>query len=140
MAPSRCFVPIGNAYTEFDANLPSGESMVRHFLYGRSFFMQEFGREEGEMEQEAERQKEGRKGRETSEKGEEVVGDGYTCYPSTIAQMTARIMRTKRREEVDPAVDFASRYATRRAQVLAKGHLQAAKDLEASCSLSGESI
>eukprot|EP00605_Chrysophyceae_sp_TOSAG23-4_P002458 GSChrysophyteH1.ASY1.ANO1.2717.1 assembled CDS len=32
------FIPIGGAYTEFDANMPSGESMIRQFLYGIQFF------------------------------------------------------------------------------------------------------
>eukprot|EP01035_Chromulina_nebulosa_P023174 gene23174-30036_t len=31
-------IPIGSSYVEFDANLPSGESMVRQFLYGSRFF------------------------------------------------------------------------------------------------------
>jgi alpha-mannosidase len=32
------FVPIGGSYVEFDANIPSGESMIRQFLYGQQFF------------------------------------------------------------------------------------------------------
>ena len=28
------FVPIGGSYVEFDANIPSGESMIRQLLYG----------------------------------------------------------------------------------------------------------
>ena len=35
-------VPIGCTYVEFDANIPSGESMVRQFLYGIEFFREEF--------------------------------------------------------------------------------------------------
>jgi alpha-mannosidase len=31
------FIPIGGTYVEFDANLPSGESMIRQFLYGMEF-------------------------------------------------------------------------------------------------------
>ncbi|MCB5234671.1 MAG: glycosyl hydrolase-related protein [Candidatus Cloacimonetes bacterium] len=33
----------GATWTEFDTNLPSGESLIRQFVYGRRFFMQEFG-------------------------------------------------------------------------------------------------
>ena len=36
------FVPVGGSYVEFDANIPSGESMIRQFLYGGQFFQQEF--------------------------------------------------------------------------------------------------
>ena len=110
--PSRCFVPIGNAYTEFDANLPSGESMVRHFLYGRSFFMQEFGREEGEMEQEAERQKKAAKEerRRRKERKNLALGIPVTEYDS--ADDSEDNEDEEEEEEVDPAIDFASRYAT----------------------------
>ena len=34
----RRFVEVGGSYVEFDANMPSGESMVRQFLYWRMFF------------------------------------------------------------------------------------------------------
>jgi alpha-mannosidase len=34
----RRFVEVGGSYVEFDANMPSGESMVRQFLYWRLFF------------------------------------------------------------------------------------------------------
>ena len=34
---------IGGSVVEFDANLPSGESLVRQFLYGQRFFEREFG-------------------------------------------------------------------------------------------------
>jgi len=37
--------PIGGAWVECDCNLPSGESLVRQFLYGKRFFRQEFGRD-----------------------------------------------------------------------------------------------
>lgn len=37
------FIPIGGTYVEFDANLPSGESMVRQFLYGMEFLKSHFG-------------------------------------------------------------------------------------------------
>ncbi|MFW5627998.1 MAG: alpha-mannosidase [Candidatus Cloacimonadaceae bacterium] len=33
----------GATWTEFDTNLPSGESLIRQFVYGRKFFMEEFG-------------------------------------------------------------------------------------------------
>lgn len=34
---------LGAAWVEFDANLPSGESMARQFLHGQRFFEQNFG-------------------------------------------------------------------------------------------------
>uniref|UniRef100_A0A672J0Y4 Glycoside hydrolase family 38 central domain-containing protein n=1 Tax=Salarias fasciatus TaxID=181472 RepID=A0A672J0Y4_SALFA len=37
------FIPVGGTWVEMDGNLPSGESMVRQFLEGQSFFNQEFG-------------------------------------------------------------------------------------------------
>lgn len=37
------FVPAGGTWVEPDCNLPSGESLVRQFLYGQRFFQQEFG-------------------------------------------------------------------------------------------------
>ncbi|CAN9499336.1 unnamed protein product [Ophioblennius macclurei] len=37
------FIPVGGTWVEMDGNLPSGESMVRQFLEGQSFFKQEFG-------------------------------------------------------------------------------------------------
>jgi alpha-mannosidase len=37
------FVPIGGSYVEFDANVPSGESMIRQFLYGGEFFLKKLG-------------------------------------------------------------------------------------------------
>lgn len=33
----------GATWTEFDTNLPSGESLIRQFAYGHRFFMREFG-------------------------------------------------------------------------------------------------
>ena len=36
------FLPVGGTYVEFDASLPSGESMVRQFLYGMQFMKQRF--------------------------------------------------------------------------------------------------
>jgi len=35
--------PIGGAWVQMDANIPSGESLVRQFLYGNRFFRKEFG-------------------------------------------------------------------------------------------------
>jgi hypothetical protein len=67
-APTRSFVPVGNAYTEFDANLPSGESMVRQFLYGRSYFMRELGICADEEEEEAAAKKERDKKRDKEKK------------------------------------------------------------------------
>jgi len=37
------FVPCGGTWVEPDCNLPSGESLVRQFLYGQRFFRREFG-------------------------------------------------------------------------------------------------
>ena len=37
--------PVGAMWVEADCNLPSGESLVRQLLYGKRFFMQEFGYE-----------------------------------------------------------------------------------------------
>ncbi|GLC41223.1 hypothetical protein PLESTB_001525400 [Pleodorina starrii] len=37
------FVPVGGTWVEMDTNLPSGESLVRQFLYGQRFFEAHFG-------------------------------------------------------------------------------------------------
>jgi alpha-mannosidase len=37
------FLPAGGSWVEPDCNLPSGESLVRQFLYGQRFFRREFG-------------------------------------------------------------------------------------------------
>ena len=37
------FQPIGGSWVEHDTNLPSGESLVRQFLYGQRFFEGHFG-------------------------------------------------------------------------------------------------
>ena len=37
------FVPVGGTWIEPDCNIPSGESLVRQFLYGQRFFEAEFG-------------------------------------------------------------------------------------------------
>ena len=34
---------IGGSWVEFDANMPSGESLVRQFLYGQNYFKEKFG-------------------------------------------------------------------------------------------------
>ena len=36
---------VGNAWVEMDANVPSGESLVRQLLYGRQFYLENFGKE-----------------------------------------------------------------------------------------------
>jgi alpha-mannosidase len=35
--------PVGSMWVEADCNLPSGEALVRQFLHGKRFFLQEFG-------------------------------------------------------------------------------------------------
>jgi alpha-mannosidase len=37
------FIPAGGTWVEPDCNIPSGESLVRQFLFGQRFFQQEFG-------------------------------------------------------------------------------------------------
>ena len=37
------FVPVGGMWVEADAVLPGGESLIRQFLYGQRFFLDEFG-------------------------------------------------------------------------------------------------
>lgn len=37
------FVPVGGMWVECDANLTSGEAWARQFLYGKKFFIEEFG-------------------------------------------------------------------------------------------------
>ena len=37
------FIPIGGSWVEMDANIPSGESFCRQFLFGQKFFQKEFG-------------------------------------------------------------------------------------------------
>ncbi len=43
------WVPVGGTWVEPDCNLPSGESLVRQFLYGQRFFEREFGRRHREF-------------------------------------------------------------------------------------------
>ncbi|KAJ3122321.1 Alpha-mannosidase 2C1 [Nowakowskiella sp. JEL0407] len=38
------FIPIGGTWVEMDCNLPSGESLCRQFLYGQTFYEQNFGK------------------------------------------------------------------------------------------------
>lgn len=35
---------IGNSWVEADSNIPSGEALIRQILYGREFFLKEFGK------------------------------------------------------------------------------------------------
>lgn len=37
------FIPVGGTWIEPDCNIPSGESLVRQFLYGQRYFKREFG-------------------------------------------------------------------------------------------------
>jgi alpha-mannosidase len=37
------WIPVGGTWVEPDCNMPSGESLVRQFLFGQRFFQQEFG-------------------------------------------------------------------------------------------------
>jgi len=41
--------PVGSMWVEADCNLPSGEALVRQFLHGKRFFMEEFGYETREL-------------------------------------------------------------------------------------------
>ena len=43
------FVPVGGSWVEPDCNLPSGESLVRQFLYGQRWFERELGRRHNEF-------------------------------------------------------------------------------------------
>lgn len=38
------FQPIGGSWVEHDTNMPSGESLIRQFLYGQRFFESHFGK------------------------------------------------------------------------------------------------
>lgn len=42
-AKAGSFVPIGGTWVEMDCNLPSGEGLVRQFLYGQRYFESRFG-------------------------------------------------------------------------------------------------
>ncbi|PGH05440.1 alpha-mannosidase [Blastomyces parvus] len=37
------FIPIGGSWVEHDTNMPSGESLVRQFIYGQRYFESHFG-------------------------------------------------------------------------------------------------
>ena len=37
------WIPVGGSWIEPDCNIPSGESLVRQYLYGKRFFREEFG-------------------------------------------------------------------------------------------------
>ncbi|KAI1437554.1 glycosyl hydrolase family 38 domain-containing protein [Xylaria sp. CBS 124048] len=39
----RRFHPIGGSWVEHDTNMPSGESLIRQFLYGQRYFQSQFG-------------------------------------------------------------------------------------------------
>ncbi|WP_030194271.1 glycoside hydrolase family 38 C-terminal domain-containing protein [Streptomyces sp. NRRL S-87] len=43
------FVPVGGMWVESDTNMVGGEAMARQFLYGKRFFMNEFGIETREV-------------------------------------------------------------------------------------------
>ncbi|HEY3549181.1 MAG TPA: glycoside hydrolase family 38 C-terminal domain-containing protein [Propionicimonas sp.] len=43
------FVPVGGMWVESDTNMPGGEAMVRQFLAGKRFFLEEFGLETQEV-------------------------------------------------------------------------------------------
>jgi alpha-mannosidase len=40
---AKQFIPVGGTWIEPDCNIPSGESLVRQFLVGQTFFQDEFG-------------------------------------------------------------------------------------------------
>ncbi len=37
------FIPVGGTWVEPDCNIPSGEALIRQFLFGQRFFQEEFG-------------------------------------------------------------------------------------------------
>ncbi|WP_103503517.1 glycoside hydrolase family 38 C-terminal domain-containing protein, partial [Streptomyces sp. SM14] len=43
------FVPVGGMWVESDTNMVGGEAMARQFLYGKKFFLDEFGIETNEI-------------------------------------------------------------------------------------------
>ncbi len=43
------FRPVGGMWVESDTNMPSGEALVRQFLQGKKFFLEEFGIETDEV-------------------------------------------------------------------------------------------
>ncbi|MFB8349029.1 alpha-mannosidase [Streptomyces niveus] len=42
------FVPVGGMWVESDTNMPGSEAMARQFIYGKRFFLEEFGIENDE--------------------------------------------------------------------------------------------
>jgi alpha-mannosidase len=40
---TRQFVPVGGSWVEPDCNIPSGEALIRQFVFGQRFFAAEFG-------------------------------------------------------------------------------------------------
>jgi alpha-mannosidase len=40
---NRQWIPVGGSWVEPDTNMPSGESLVRQFLFGQRYFQKEFG-------------------------------------------------------------------------------------------------
>ncbi|GAA4493718.1 glycoside hydrolase family 38 C-terminal domain-containing protein [Actinoallomurus oryzae] len=43
------FVPVGGMWVESDTNMPGGEALARQFVYGKGFFLREFGFEPDEV-------------------------------------------------------------------------------------------
>ncbi|GLY91947.1 alpha-mannosidase [Actinoallomurus iriomotensis] len=43
------FVPVGGMWVESDTNMPGGEALARQFVYGKGFFLREFGYEPGDV-------------------------------------------------------------------------------------------
>ncbi|GAB3404544.1 glycoside hydrolase family 38 C-terminal domain-containing protein [Schumannella luteola] len=43
------FVPVGGMWVESDTNMPGGEAMARQFVFGKGFFLREFGVETKEV-------------------------------------------------------------------------------------------
>lgn len=37
------FLPVGGTWVEMDGNIPSGESFIRQFLHGQTFYQKELG-------------------------------------------------------------------------------------------------
>jgi alpha-mannosidase len=42
-AKTRNWIPVSSAWTQFDENIPDGESIVRQFLYGQKYTKEKFG-------------------------------------------------------------------------------------------------
>lgn len=63
------FQPLGGTWVEMDVNMPSGEALVRQFLYGQRFFESRFGFRSDTF----------------------VLPDTCTSYPSTSASTKRRL-------------------------------------------------